>query len=144
MKRLSRRIQSHGFGDRNKRFGRTINTTILLSTGVFGWTFERLCDDVCIGKHRENVKIALHALELQGILQASRARGPGFNIRAMSISDTFPAKAELVALIWAHLDQWPELTRLVEQKMRDTGRKTKVHLKNRGLWPFEDDDDREF
>ena len=98
-----------------------------------GWTFEALCSGVATGYYRENVKNALKRLEFDGILQGDRPRKPGFNVRAVTISDNFPAKKELLALLKACAKAWPEIGTRVESQMSRLAPRTKEHLRRRGL-----------
>ncbi len=120
-------------GDRHVLFGSPIPTTILLSLGVYGWTFEALCCAVAIGHHRENVKKVLRRLEEEGVLEADRPRGPGFCVRVVTISEDFPAKKELMALIRAYIRVWPSVKSQVELAMRQLPPRTKAHLRRRDL-----------
>ena len=122
-------------GDRHAIFGGPIPTGILVTIGVLGWTFEALCVAASAGYHRENVKKAMKRMEHDGILGADRARGPGFNVRVVTISDRFPAKAELEATLRACAVAWPVIGDNVRSAMDGFTPKTKAHLKRRRLWP---------
>jgi hypothetical protein len=120
-------------GDRYALFGTPIRTVALLTSGVYGWTYERLAARCLPGYCREVVKGAIHRLEDIGLLQGSRERRPGFDVRAMRISDDLPYKPELEALIRAAVDDWPALKAEIRAHFRGLLPKTIAHLKNKGL-----------
>jgi hypothetical protein len=126
-------------GDRHALFGSIIPTMILTSIGVHGWTFEALCVEATTGHHRENIKNSMRRLEDEGVLQGSRPRGPGFNVRVVTIADGFPAKAELEALLRAYVEAWPQTADAVRRGFEKIARdrpRSKAHLVKRGLWPY--------
>jgi hypothetical protein len=124
-------------GDRHVIFGGVLPTSILLSIGVFGWTYEALVCKIVADRARENVREAFYRMEEQGLLQADRPRGPGFNARVVTISEAFPAKAELTAVLKAHIKQWPTFRLEAEEAMRSLPPRSKAHLRKRGLWPYD-------
>jgi hypothetical protein len=137
---LARRYQVHKVplkrkwtGNIMSVFGSPIPTGILFSVAVLGWTFEALCVAVCVGHHRENVKKALHRLENEGVLKPDRERHPGFNVRILRISDEFPAKTELNAMLSAATQVWPVVEGRTLHALRSLSKKTKIHLVNRGF-----------
>ncbi len=117
-------------------FGGIILTTILLTIGVLGWTFEALCVSVCTGHDRWNIKKSMRRMEDEGILQGERPRGPGFRARVVTISDAFPEKRELEAVLRAYVKVWPQFKNEVEVAMRRFPPRTKEHLRRRELWPY--------
>ncbi len=121
-------------GDRHVLFGSSIPTSILLSLGVFGWTFEALCVKVATGHHRENVKKAMKRLEDEGVLQGDRPRKSGFSVRVVTIADAFPARDELTALIEAYIEVWPGPRTDVNLAMQQLSSRTKAQLRRRGLF----------
>ncbi len=125
------------FGDRYVVFGGVIPTTVLVSIGVLGWTFEALVCKIDQDRHRENVRTAVTRVKAKGLLQASRPHGPGFNTRVLTISDDFPAKAELAAVLRAYVKAWPDTERVVHAAMHSLAPRGIAHLKRRGLWPYE-------
>lgn len=127
-------------GDRNALFGSDIPTTILTSIGVHGWTFEALCVELCIGHDRYNVKRAMRRLEDEEVLQGDRERGPGMNVRVVTIADGFVAKAELDELLRAYVEAWPQMKGAVQRAFEKIARERprgKAHLLKRGLWPYD-------
>ena len=76
-------------------------------------------------------------MEEQGLLQADRPRGPGFNARVVTIPDAFPGKAELTAVLKAYLKEWPTARLEAETAMRALPPRAKAHLRKRGLWPYD-------
>lgn len=123
-------------GDKNQLFGKAIRTNTLLSIGVLGWTHGRLSYALNVGKRPIEVYRAIHKLEREGVLTASRPPGPGADVRALTISETFRAHDELLALIHAHLRQWPEFSNSVKRKMLALKANAREHLRRRGLWPY--------
>ena len=77
-------------------------------------------------------------LEDEGLLQASRPRGPGFNVRQLTISEAFPAKRELTALVRAYVRVWPDTARIVSDSLLALPPRAKEHLRRRGLWPYDE------
>jgi hypothetical protein len=75
-------------------------------------------------------------MEREGVLDASRPPGGGADVRVLTISDTFCARDELLALVQAHLRQWPEFANTVKRKMLELKPKAREHLRRRGLWPY--------
>lgn len=126
-------------GDRHALFGSTIPTTILTSIGVHGWTFEALCVNVCTGHDRWNIKRSMQRLEAEGVIQGDRPRSPGFNTRVVTIATDFHAKAELEALLQAYVEQWPSIQKAVWSGFNALEPRGKAHLKNRGLWMYDQD-----
>lgn len=120
-------------GDIYRLFGSPIRTKTLLTIGAYGWTFEALCHSIS-GLHRENVKHVIRKLEDGGILAGDRPRGPGFDVRALRIADSFPAKDELEEFL-ATVSLRIGMDDTVRSHMIMLLNKTKVHLLNRGLWP---------
>jgi hypothetical protein len=114
-------------------FGSPIRTSILMSIGVLGWTFEALCVTTAVGYHRENVKASLASLEEEGILGSSRKRRPGFNVRAVTIAETFPAREELMALLRVVVALWPGFSGSVNTALDRLSPRTKEHLRRRKL-----------
>lgn len=94
-------------GDRAALFGGAIATSILMSIGVLGWTFEALCVETATGYDRVVVKKALKRLEKDGIVEGERERRPGFNVRVVRIADSFCARDELMAMLEACVAAWP-------------------------------------
>lgn len=121
-------------GDKLAFFGDQIPTTIFATIGAQGWTFEMLCCKVATGKHRENVKTTLRRIEDEGLLvAASRPRGPGFNVRVLTIWESFPAAREIAALLRAYVRVWPDLKIATKDAMARLKPRTKEHLRKRGL-----------
>lgn len=123
-------------GDKYRLFGRSIPTHILLSIGVHGWTFQALCDAICVGEKLRNVMYAIRRLEREGVLEGDRSPGSGADVRVVTIAKDFPARKELMALIDAHVRVWPAMKNTVERQMLRLKPKTKEHLRRRGLWPY--------
>ena len=126
-------------GDRHQLFGDIIPTSILTSIGVHGWTFEALCDTLIAGHDRWNIKKSMQRLEKEGLLQGDRPRGPGFNVRVVTVADDFPAKRELDALLRAYVKAWPQTATSVQRAFEKIARERprgKAHLVKRGLWPY--------
>jgi hypothetical protein len=121
------------YGDRYALFGSAITTASLISIGVLEWTFERLCTAAAIGYDRVVVKKTLYALEEQGILKGDRPRGPGFNVRILEVASSFPARDELIAMLAACADAWPDLAERVSLSLSALHAKTREHLRRRGL-----------
>jgi hypothetical protein len=126
-------------GDRSALFGGPIATGILASIGVLGWTFERLCVAVAVGYDRVVVKKALRMLEVQGILAGDRPRGPGFNIRLVTVARTFPACDELNGLLQAYAYAWPDVADRTRQAIEHATSRTKEHLRRRDVRTAEPD-----
>ena len=119
-------------GDTDALFGGTIPTSILLSIGVLGWTFEALCCQ-CIDKDRVNIKKSMRRLEEEGILVGDRPRKPGMNIRIVRLADTFAARDELLALLEVAVSAWPIYKNRVNTELGQLAHKTKIILGKRGL-----------
>lgn len=124
-------------GDRHALFGGPIPTRILTSIGVHGWTFEALCDRICTGNDRWNVKKAMQRLEKEGVIEGDRPRSPGFNTRVVTIANGFCAKDEIQALIAAYVKTWPGIVGEVQSAFNGLAPRGKAHLKKRGLWPYD-------
>jgi hypothetical protein len=124
-------------GDRYAIFGGPIPTSILLTIGVYGWTFESLCESVDDSRDRTAIKKALHRFEKEGILEGDQPRGPGFNIRVLKFPESFAARDELMAVLHAYLDVWPNAKTDIEFEMRARSIRTRNQLRNRRLWPYE-------
>jgi len=122
-------------GDRYALFGGPIATSILASIGVLGWTFEALCVTLATGYDRVVVKKALRALQKQGILEGDRPRGPGFNVRLVTVAREFPARDELSALLCAYADAWPDLAERVRWSIAHVSPRTREHLRRRAVMP---------
>jgi hypothetical protein len=121
-------------GDPQSFFGSPMPTGILMSIGAQGWSFEKLCCEVCVGFHRENVKKALHRLEDEGVLSSDRKRGPGYGPRVVRISMGFPAHKELTDLLKACVKAWPQFEDRTEHALQSLlTPKMTAHMKNRGL-----------
>lgn len=120
-------------GDRLALFGGHVPTSVLLPIGVLGWTFEALCVKMATGYDRVVVKKAVKRMEQEGLLQGDRPRRPGMDVRVLSISEKFPAKVELEALLRAYVRAWPQVERQVESRLASFAPKTKAHLRKRGL-----------
>ena len=120
-------------GDRASIFGGPIATQILFSIGVMGWTFEALCVSVATGYDRVVVKKALKTLHVEGILQSDRKPRPGFNVRVITIAESFAGRDELLAFVQAAVARWPAYRDRVEFALRQLPPRTKKHLQNRGL-----------
>jgi len=120
-------------GDRSALFGGPVATSILVCIGVLGWTFEALCVAVTDGHDRVVVKKSLRALELQGILQGCRPRGPGFNVRLVTVADAFAARDELNGLLRACAHAWPDVAQRVRWAADNLSPRTKEHFRRRGL-----------
>lgn len=121
-------------GDKLGFFGSEIPTNILFSIGVHDWTFEALCCHFA-GKHRVNIKKAMMRLEREGVLQGDRPRKSGFNVRVVTIADSFPAKAELLALLRAGARIWKYDAKVNNTFELNLSPRTKEQLVRRGLWP---------
>ena len=120
-------------GDRLALFGSSLPTSILISLGGRGWTFEAVCCAVAVGHDRVVVKKTIRRLEHEGVLEGSRPRGPGFGPRLLRIADAFPAKDELQALVDAVPVAWPDLGDRVKLAFDGIPEKTKVYFRRRGL-----------
>lgn len=120
-------------GDKFAIFGGEIVTTILISIGVLGWTFEGLCVATCVGYERVVVKKALKKLENMGILEGDRARKPGFNVRIVTLSSSFVARPELTLLLKCCAAVWPSYRERVDVALRHLSARTAKHLQSRGL-----------
>lgn len=129
-------------GDRAALFGGAIATSILMSIGVLGWTFEALCVETATGYDRVVVKKALNRLENDGIVEGERQRRPGFNVRVVRIADSFCAREELMALLEACVKAWPTYANRVHAAMEHLAPRTKEHLRRRGLIVRESDEQR--
>jgi hypothetical protein len=125
-------------GDRYVLFGGVLPTTTLVSIGVLGWTSETLVCKMEEDRYRENVRTAITRLEDEKLLQASRPRGPGFNVRKLTISDAFPAKRELTALVRAYVRVWPDNKRVVRDCLLALPPRAQEHLRRRRLWPYDE------
>jgi len=123
------------FGDKEALFGFRIPTGILYTIGTLGWTFEALCLASMPGTHRENLKKVLWNLEQEGILASNRPRRPGFDVRIVTLDETFPVKAELETLLKRCVEVWPEYANLTRAALAGMPDKTHVHLRNRGILP---------
>jgi hypothetical protein len=127
-------------GDRLALFGSAIPTKILLTLGNRGWTYEAICCERASSSRDKNsnkrvvTKKPLHRLENEGLLSSSRRRGSGFGPRLLRISDDFPAKDELQALIDAALVAWPDLAERIDAEFNAIPAKTKEYFRRRGLW----------
>jgi len=99
-----------------------------------GWTFEAICCEVATGYDRVVVKKAIRRLEAEGVIEASRPRGPGFGPRLLRIPEAFAAREELQALIDAIPIAWPDLGDRVSAAFDGLPEKTKVYFERRGLW----------
>jgi hypothetical protein len=121
-------------GDRYALFGTPLRTVILLTSGVHGWTYQSLMLKCLPGYYREAAKRSVHRLEDIGLLQGSRERRGGFDLRALTISKDFAAKPELEALIRAAVDAWPALKSEIRAHFRSLKPKTIAHLKNKRLF----------
>lgn len=69
--------------------------------------------------------------------RAASTRGPGFNVRVVTIADDFPAKADLEALLRAYVAAWPKTADAVRrgfEKVVTDKPRAKAHLVKRGLW----------
>jgi len=111
-------------GDKEAIFGFPIPTGILYTIGVLGWTFEALCVASMPGRHRENVKKVLKNLEDEGILASNRPRRPGFDVRLVTLDETFQAKAELETLLKRCVEVWPEYANRTKFALQNIGKKT--------------------
>ena len=120
-------------GDKLALFGSAIPTSILLTIGALGWTFESLCVVTAIGYHRNNVKKSLRRLEKEGVLRSDRKRRPGFDVRAVYLSKDFAAHDEMQALLKACIAVWPQFGMSAQSAIDQLTPRTKVHLRNRGL-----------
>jgi hypothetical protein len=120
-------------GDKYALFGGEIATSILMTIGSLGWTFEGLCVNATPGCHRENIKKILIRFEREGILKSDRAARPGFDPRIVRLSPSFPAMAELSSLLRRSVEIWPEFDKRSRGTLANLPKKTRVHLSNRGL-----------
>lgn len=119
-------------GDVHALFGDSIPTSILATIGAQGWTFEALC--CAVSAHdRVVVKKAMSRLEKEAVVVGGRPRRPGFNVRVVTISDAFPAAAELRALLRAYVRVWPTMRLRTQDAMSRLHPRTKAHLRRRGL-----------
>jgi hypothetical protein len=127
-------------GERLALFGSAIPTKILLTLGNRGWTFEAICCETATSGRDKNsnkrvvTKKVVKRLEDEGVLSASRARGPGFGPRLLRIADDFPAREELIALIDAAIAAWPDLGQRVQAEFYALPAKTKEYFRRPGLW----------
>ena len=87
------------------------------------------------GTYRENVKKVLKNLEDESVLASNRPRRPGFDVRIVTLDETFPAKSELETLLKRCVEVWPEYANITNLALKNLGRKTHVHLQNRGIIP---------
>ena len=123
------------FGDKEALFGFRIPTGILYTIGTLGWTFEALCVAAMPGTYRENVNKVLKTLEDEGVLASNRPRRPGFDVRVVTLDETFPARAELETLLKRCVEVWPEYANITNFALENISHKTLVHLQNRGIIP---------
>ncbi len=122
-------------GDRNRIFGGERATQILMTIGVLGWTCEVFCVAAMRHRMRESVKHEVQRFENEGLLQGERARRPGFKVRVLTIPDSFPAKAELLAMARAYAQAFPADKNRLLVEINLLPPRTKAHLAKRGLWP---------
>lgn len=120
-------------GDKWALFGSPIVTSILMTIGVLGWTFEALCVSTSGGYDRTVVKKALATLHDEGLLESDRTRRPGFNTRIVRLAERFAAKEELLALLTSAATIWPELRDRVAFAVSRLSPRTRVHLQKRGM-----------
>ena len=128
-------------GDKYALFGGEITTSILLSVGVLGWTYEGLCVSLCNGYARVAVKKVVRRLEDQGILEADRGRRPGFNVRVLKLAPSFPGTEELYDLLKACVFTWPAFRDQVLIALEYRPSRARAHLRKRGLLLAEDHED---
>lgn len=122
-------------GDRFAVLGGPIKTQILATLGVLGWTFEALCCEV-LKYDRVTVKNGIVRLEDERkdkILVGDRPRGPGMNVRTLTIRDDFPAKVELMEFLRAFVEVHADFGDRVRDKIDRLHPKTKAHMRKRGL-----------
>jgi hypothetical protein len=122
-------------GDRQALFGGPIVTNILMSIGALGWTFEALCVAAGGGYDRVVIKKAIRKLEDAGIIESTRPRRPGFNVRVLTIAKGFCAADELTDLLNACVVAWPDVAKRVETALEHLPLRTKEHLRLRKLIP---------
>ena len=56
-------------------------------------------------------------------------------MRIVTLDETFPVKAELETLLKRCVTVWPEYAKMTKFALENMGRKTLVHLQNRGIIP---------
>ncbi len=120
-------------GDSSALFGGPVATSILASIGVLGWTFEGLCVAAALGYDRVVIKNALKTLEEHGILEGDRPRGPGFNIRLITVARTFAARDELNGLLQAYADAWPDVADRTRWAIEHATPRTKKQFRRRDV-----------
>jgi hypothetical protein len=86
------------------------------------------------GYDRVVVKKVVKRLEGEGVLQAGRPRGPGFNVRVLTIADDFVAKDELLAVLRAY-DRAFGTSASVRAALEGLPARAQEHLRRRDLWP---------
>ncbi len=120
-------------GDKLALFGSPIPTTILLTIGALGWTFQALSVATATGYHLQNVRKAHRRLEAEGVLRGDRKFRSGFDVRAVYLSKEFAAYPELQNLLDACVKVWPQFARSAKSALSQLTPKTRAHLRNRGL-----------
>jgi hypothetical protein len=122
-------------GDKLSLFGGPLATSILLSIGYLGWTFESLCVSVAVGYEHSVVASALRTLQNEGVLEADRRARPGFDVKVVRIAQTFPARDELLGLLQLGVAAWPEFAERTEFALQQLRPRTRAQLRRRGLLP---------
>jgi hypothetical protein len=120
-------------GDKMSLFGGALATSILMSIGSVGWTFEGLCVAVAGGYDRVVVKKALKTLHDEGVLESDRRARPGFDVKVAQIAETFPARDELGHLLRWAVSIWPEFGERSRFALKHLRPRTRQQLRRRGL-----------
>jgi len=120
-------------GDHHVIFGNEVPMALLMTIAARGWTYEALCVEVAAGYDRVVVKTALRRLEEERLITGSRPRGPGFGPHVLRLSDDFPARVELEALLRACADAWPTYRERTQAALDHMIPKTRAYFKNRGI-----------
>lgn len=122
-------------GDKLSLFGGPLATSILLSIGYLGWTFESLCVSVAVGYEHSVVAKALRTLQDEGVLEGDRRARPGFDVKVVRIAQAFPARDELLGLLQLGVAAWSEFAERTEFALQHLRPRTRAQLRRRGLLP---------
>ena len=120
-------------GDHRALFGGPIATAILLTIAALGWSFEALCVMYAVGYDRVVTKKVVKRLEEQGVIVGDRKRKPGFNVRALRLSESFCAYRSLEKLLRSYVCEWSDVEAEVCACLERLPPRTKAHLRRRGL-----------
>lgn len=120
-------------GDYNVLFGGFVASRILASIGHLGWTYAKLATRAANAADQSVVGVVLR-MEEDGIIEGDRARRGRGDVRILTVSKTFPASEELIALLRRYVEAFPTLKGLIENALYEND-KTVAQLRNRGLLP---------